>query len=98
MVMQGRFLLAGHRLVRVNVRALLHLPARQGHRDSELVTIRFPQGARRDQHFASRQPMACVHHQVTDDPRVVVEVEIMHLSNITIGGDNGVPKQDFQAA
>jgi hypothetical protein len=42
--------------------------------------------------------MACVHHQVTDDPRVVVEVEIMHLSNITIGGDNGVPKQDFQAA
>jgi hypothetical protein len=42
--------------------------------------------------------MARVHHQVTDDPRVVVEVEIMHLSNITIGGHNGVPEQDSQAA
>jgi hypothetical protein len=42
--------------------------------------------------------MADVHHQVSDDPGVVMEIEIMHLPNGTVGGGDGVAMQCFQAS
>jgi hypothetical protein len=42
-------------------------------------------GDRRDQHLATREPRAGVHHQFAYDPDIVIEVEVLDVTDFSVG-------------
>src|SRR5262249_6687654 len=80
---QFDLLLAIDWLVGVDRWAPLHLVSTE--RDRDAVSGRAANGDRRDEHLTSRKPGPRVDHQVPHGPRPVVEVEILHAADVTVG-------------
>ena len=91
-------LLARHRPIGVDARAVADLCLGDGHRQRAAGPVGLVDGDRRDQHLAAVPPGPRLDHQVADGPGIVVEVEVLDLSNRTIGGCDAEVFQVFQAA
>jgi len=55
-------------------------------------------GHGRDQHLSARQPAPSLDHKVAHDPRAVIEIEILHVTDNPVGCTNGVILQILHAA
>ena len=84
--------------MRVDARAALHL--RPGERDVDGVVLPVDpaHGDRRDQDAPSREPVGRVHHEVADRPRLIVEVELLDVTDVAVGGAHGEVVQGIDAA
>jgi hypothetical protein len=69
---------------------VLDLVFRKFNREDFLVLVDVAKSVRRDQHEATAEPETGIHHQVADGPRIVVEVKIFDVSDMSVGGGDFV--------
>ncbi len=81
--------LPGDRLMRVDVRAILHLLFRQRHIQSLGWPVRVEYGDWRDQHLPAAQPAAGFYREVADGPGLIVEIELIHGSKLSVRSLDG---------
>ncbi|MDQ2799497.1 MAG: hypothetical protein M3Y13_07640 [Armatimonadota bacterium] len=74
----------------IDAGAVLDLFPGQIHLQMQRAPRRMPQGYRRDEDFFPREQNAGRHHDIADDPLTVIEVKIVHVSNIGIDGRDGI--------
>jgi hypothetical protein len=63
---------------------MLNLFFGQRHIQSPGPQVRMDHGEWRDQHLPSAKPAASVYHEVANDPRVIIEVELIYRSKLAI--------------
>jgi hypothetical protein len=90
------FVLPRYRLVRVDSGTVSD--SILGNRDGEYFshTIRLAERVGRNQHFAA-ELCVCIDDSVADDPRFVVEIEILDLPNRSVGGTDREPLRALHA-
>lgn len=89
---------AGDRFIEINAGTARDLLGREIHIEVQQAPGRMTQNQRRDENFASREDQPGGHDNVTDGPLLIVEVKIMHLSDIRIERGDRVLVQVFRSA
>src|ERR1022692_2230045 len=87
------FMLAGDRQMRVDVRAILNLLFRQRNIQPLGLPVRMEYGHWRDQHLPSAKPTTGFYREVADSPRLIVEIELINSSKLSI---RSVDHETFQ--
>ena len=78
------FVLARHRLMHLNRRAVLNLLAGQLHEHGFAGRIDAAECVRRKQHLPPRQPVARIRDDITHRPSMIVKIKIFHLPDVAI--------------
>jgi hypothetical protein len=90
-------LLAGNGFVGIDVRAMADLFLRNSDRENSVFPGMADHSLRSNQDFPG-QPVSCLYDQVSDGPDIIVEIEILHLSDVAIPGCYSKTDQVFNIA
>ena len=90
--------LVGDRLVGVDAWTFPNLFAAQRHHHLAMTPVYPVYRGWRQKDSASRQPVSGVDDKITDCPALVVEVQIMHASDVTVGRVEREPQEIVDAA
>ena len=77
-------MLPGDGLMGVNAGAIFHLQFCQRHFQPPRLPIRVDDRNGRDQHLPISKPASGFHREVADDPRLIVEVELIYSPNVAV--------------
>jgi len=94
----GNFHLASQRHCRVVPRCLLQGIPRHVNRDRPICPVDAHDPLRSHQHIVAEPPVACAHHHVSDVPGLVIEVDILHVAEGAIDGNDSEILQVFRLA